>query len=442
MSVTSSFSRRGAHYGWVVVGITFITLLTMAGAMSTPSVLLEPLQREFGWSTANISVALSVRMAVFGLMAPFAAALMLRFGLRAIMATSAIIVACGMLASTLVTAPWQLTALWGLVVGGGTGMTALVLGATVANRWFVNRRGLVIGIMTASSATGQLLFLPGYAAIDKAYGWRAVMYAVGAVLFLLVPLILWLMRDHPADIGLRAYGEPQISEAEHTAQPTQKTAPSGAIAAAFGALRTAVVSKDFWLLSSGFFVCGLSTNGLIGSHLIAACSDHGIAAVKAAGLLALMGAFDLVGTIGSGWLSDRWSNQKLLFIYYSLRGLSLIFLPMALDNSFYTISIFAVFYGLDWFATLPPTIRLTTTTFGRTLAPLVFGWMFVAHQIGAALAAYGAGLTRTVEGTYAPAFVTSGVLCFVAGSLSLFIGRTVLSGNKPKEALTLASAKP
>jgi sugar phosphate permease len=441
MSVASFLNRRDAHYGWVVVGITFVTLLTMAGAMSTPSVLLEPLQKEFGWSTATISVALSVRMAVFGLMAPFAAALMLRFGLRAIMATSAIIVACGMLASTAVNAPWQLTALWGLVVGGGTGMTALVLGATVANRWFVHRRGLVIGIMTASSATGQLLFLPGYAMIDETYGWRAVMYAVGVALFLLVPLIVWLMRNDPADLGLRAYGEPLTSDAAQPIQAAQKVAPAGAIAAAFGALRMAVVSKDFWLLSSGFFVCGLSTNGLIGSHLIAACSDHGIAEVKAAGLLALMGAFDLVGTIGSGWLSDRWSNQKLLFIYYSLRGLSLIFLPMALDNSFYTISIFAVFYGLDWFATLPPTIRLTTTSFGRTLGPLVFGWMFVAHQVGAALAAYGAGLTRTVEGTYAPAFVTSGVLCFVAGLLSLFIGRTVFSDDKPADVTSIAPSK-
>jgi sugar phosphate permease len=436
MTLASKFQARGIHYGWAVVAVTFLTLLTTAGAMSTPSVLLEPLQREFGWSTATISVALSLRMAVFGLMAPFAAALMLRFGLRAVMATSTIIVALGMLTSTLVNAPWQLTLLWGLVVGGGTGMTALVLGATVANRWFVNRRGLVIGIMTASSATGQLLFLPGYAAIDAAFGWRAVLYAVCAVMFLLVPLIIWLMRDNPADVGLTAYGEP----ADQKAQPAPAAAPAGAIAAAFGALRMAVVSKDFWLLSSGFFVCGLSTNGLIGSHLIAACSDHGIAQVKAAGLLALMGAFDLVGTVASGWLSDRWSNQKLLCIYYALRGLSLIFLPAALDNSFVTLSIFAAFYGLDWFATLPPTIRLTTSTFGRTLAPLVFGWMFVAHQVGAAIAAYGAGLTRTVEGTYAPAFISSGVLCLVAGLLCLLIGRPLAADKAPTATEPAATA--
>jgi sugar phosphate permease len=423
MSLSTLLQRRGIHYGWVVVGITFLTLLTTAGAMSTPGVLLAPLQKEFGWSTATISVALSVRMAVFGLMAPFAAAFMLRFGLRKMMVASAITVAIGMAASTAVNAPWQLTVLWGLVVGGGTGMTALVLGATVANRWFVNRRGLVIGVMTASSATGQLLFLPGYAVIDQAFGWRAVLFTVAGVMLLLVPLIVWLMRDDPTEMGLFAYGE--VAQAERApAGP-----PSSAIAAAMGALQMAVRSRDFWLLSSGFFVCGLSTNGLIGSHLIAACSDYGIAEVQAAGLLAMMGAFDLVGTVGSGWLSDRWSNRNLLFVYYSLRGLSLIFLPVALDNSFVTLSIFAAFYGLDWFATLPPTIRLTTSIFGRSQAPLVFGWMFVAHQAGAAIAVFGAGLTRTIEGTYVPAFLISGILCVVAGLLCLLIGRASSPGK-------------
>jgi sugar phosphate permease len=439
MDIVAISRRRRLHYGWIVVGVTFLTLLTTAGAMSTPSVLLKPLQQEFGWSTATISVALSVRMMIFGMMAPFAAALMLRYGLRAMMAASAVIVALGMLASSAVNAPWQLTVLWGLVIGGGTGMTALVLGATVANRWFVSRRGLVIGIMTASSATGQLLFLPGYAWIDAVFGWRAVLYTVAVVMLVLAPVILWLMRNDPADIGLTAYGE---EASGGTLAPKRPVAPSGAIAATFNAFGVAVRSRDFWLLSSGFFVCGLSTNGLIGTHLIAACSDHGIAEVKAAGLLALMGAFDLVGTVASGWLSDRWSNQKLLCIYYGLRGLSLIFLPVALDNSFVTLSIFAAFYGLDWFATLPPTIRLTTSAFGRTQGPLIFGWMFVAHQIGGAVAAYGAGLTRTVEGTYVPAFLTSGLMCVIAGFLCLFIGsrRADESGSTTTPVINPANA--
>jgi sugar phosphate permease len=425
MSLPTYLERRGIHYGWVVVAVTFLTLLTTAGAMSTPGVLLDPLQKEFGWSAATISVSLSVRMVVFGLMAPFAAAFMLRFGLRTVMTVAAIIVALGMAASAAVNAPWQLTLLWGFVVGGGTGMTALVLGATVANRWFVRRRGLVVGIMTASSATGQLLFLPAYAAIDTEFGWRAVLFTVAAVMLLLVPIIAWLMRDHPAQLGLSAYGE--VGQPE----PRAQLSASGAIAAAITALRTAVRSRDFWLLSSGFFVCGLSTNGLIGTHLIAACADHGIQEVRAAGLLAMMGAFDLAGTVASGWLSDRWSNRNLLCIYYALRGLSLIFLPFALDSNLVTLSIFAAFYGLDWFATLPPTTRLTTTAFGRTMAPLVFGWMFVAHQAGASVAALGAGLTRTVEGTYVPAFLLSGVLCVIAGLLCLLIGRARAPGNSP-----------
>ncbi|MDX8470279.1 MFS transporter [Mesorhizobium sp. VK23B] len=415
MNPPAATAKPPLHYGWIVVAVTFLTQLTTAGAMSAPSVLLEPLQREFGWSTATISVSLSVRMAVFGLIAPFAAALMLRFGLRAIMATSAVIVALGMLASAAVTDPWQLTVLWGLVVGGGTGMTALVLGATVANRWFVNRRGLVIGIMTASSATGQLLFLPLYAVIDQSFGWQSVLVAVAAAMLLLVPLIVWLMRDHPADVGLAPYGA--------IGSPAPPPPQKNPVAATFEAAGVAVRSRDFWLLSSGFFVCGLSTSGLIGAHLVAACSDHGISQVSSAGLLALMGGFDLVGTVASGWLSDRWNNQRLLCIYYCLRGLSLVFLPMAIGNSFLALTVFAAFYGLDWFATLPPTIRMTTATFGKTLGPLVFGWMFVAHQLGAAVATFAAGLTRTVEGTYAPAFVVSGLLCVVAGVLCLFIGR-------------------
>jgi MFS family permease len=417
LNLAATLERRGVHYGWVVVATTFLALLVTAGAMSTPGVLLRPLQAEFGWSAATISVSLSVRMAVFGLMAPFAAALMLRFGLREMMMASAIVVACGMAASTLASAPWHLTVLWGFIVGGGTGMTALVLGATVANRWFVHRRGLVVGMMTASSAAGQLLFVPAYAAIDAIYGWRVVLYAVAAALLLLVPIIGWLMKNSPKDIGLVAYGEVE------RATPTTSAPPIGAVQAAFAALHIAVRSKDFWLLSFGFFVCGLSTNGLIGTHLIAACSDHGITEIRAAGLLALMGAFDLVGTIASGWLSDRYSNQRLLCVYYVLRGLSLVFLPGALDNNLAMLSLFAAFYGLDWFATLPPTIRLTTSIFGRAQGPLVFGWMFVAHQVGGAVAAFAAGLTRTYEGTYSPAFVASGALCAMAGVLCLFIGR-------------------
>ncbi|MGY4225030.1 putative MFS family arabinose efflux permease [Bradyrhizobium sp. USDA 4503] len=422
--------RSPFHYAWVVVGVTFLTLLVTAGAMSTPGLLLVAFQKDFNWSTATISTALSLRLAVFGLMAPFAAALMLRFGLRTIMLVAVAITAAGVSLTALVSQSWQLTLLWGVVVGGGTGMTALVLGATVANSWFVQRRGLVLGLMTASSASGQLLFLPLFARISDEYGWRALVVVVGCALACLLPVIAAFMRNRPSDIGLTPYGAPPGSKVEVPATPTVNP-----VVMSFRALQGAARSKNFWLLCFGFFVCGLSTSGLIGTHLIAACGDHGIAEVTAAGMIALIGLFDLFGTVGSGWLSDKFDNRGLLCIYYTGRGLSLLFLPIALGVDLWTVSLFAAFYGLDWFATLPPTIRLTTSNFGLSSGPLVFGWMFVAHQIGAAIAAYGAGVTRTLEGTYAPAFALSGVLCIVAGIACLLIG-----DRKPKAEPELAPA--
>ncbi len=416
MSITQAFANRDIHYGWIVVAVTFGALLTTAGAMSMPGLLLVPLQTEFGWSNATISTALSLRMVVFGLMAPFAAALMVRFGLRAIMLSALTITTAGIGLTAFVSQPWQLTLLWGLVVGGGTGLTALVLGATVANIWFYEKRGLVIGLMTASSASGQLLFMPAFARTDELFGWRAVVVTVTATLAILVPIVALLMRNRPSDVGLKAYGEPvSISPS--------KASTENPLVASIKALQAAVQTRDFWLLSFGFFVCGCSTNGLIGTHLIAACSDFGYTATLAAGLLAAMGAFDLFGTVGSGWLSDKFDNRVLLCIYYVLRGISLLYLPHALATDLVSLSLFAAFYGLDWFATLPPTIRLTTDRFGRALGPLVFGWMFVAHQLGAALAALGAGWTRTLDGTYIPAFAISGALCVVAGIASLLIDR-------------------
>lgn len=423
--------RFGVHYAWVVVGVTFLTLLVTAGAMSTPGLLLVSLQKEFGWSAAAISISLSLRLAVFGLIAPFSAALMLRFGLRRIMMVATAVTAAGMGLSAFVSESWQLDLLWGLLVGGGTGMTALVLGATVANTWFVQRRGLVIGLMTASSASGQLLFLPMFARINDQFGWRPLVALVACILLCLVPVIAFLMRNRPADVGLTPYGSLPGAKIAVLKPPSENP-----IVVSVRALKGAVQSKNFWLLCFGFFVCGLSTNGLIGTHLIAACGDHGIAETMAAGLLALMGAFDLFGTVASGWLSDRYDNRYLLCVYYVLRGMSLLYLPVALGMDILSVSLFAAFYGLDWFATLPPTIRLTSDRFGAAVGPLVFGWMFVAHQIGAAVAAFGAGLTRTLDGTYAPAFALSGMLCVVAGFASLAIDGSQKKGDLVETGLS------
>jgi sugar phosphate permease len=410
-------ARRGKlHYAWVVAAITFLTLLGAAGVRATPGVLIVPLESEFGWSRATISFAVGVNLFLYGLIGPFAAAVMDRFGLRRTMLAALALIAAGVALTPLMTRPWQLVLLWGVVVGIGSGSTALVLGATVAARWFAVRRGLVMGVLTASTATGQLIFLPILASLAVNHGWRMVSLVVAAVAAGLIPLVALLMRDRPADIGLAPYG----AEPGAVATAISRANPA---ATAVLALRDGMRSRDFWLLAGSFFVCGASTNGLIGTHLIPACVDHGIPEVQGASLLAAMGVFDFFGTTLSGWLSDRWSNRGLLAWYYGLRGLSLMYLPFAFGMSFYGLPVFAVFYGLDWIATVPPTVRLTAQIFGSARGPIMFGWIAAAHQLGAALAAFGAGTLRTALGTYFEAFMLAGLLCLGAALMVLLIGR-------------------
>jgi MFS family permease len=404
------------HYGWIVLGVTFLTLLTAAATRATPGVFIVPYEQEFGWSRATISFAVSVNLVLFGLMGPFAAALVEYLGARLTMICAVTLVSAGVALTTLMTTPWQLVLLWGFVVGGGTGMTALALGATVVNRWFTHRRGLAMGMLTASNATGQLIFLPVLAKLVEDHGWRVSALAVAGFGLLMLPLIGLLMRNHPHDVGVNRLGEPGVAEPHQ--RPTRNPA-----ALAVSVLMQGMRSRDFWLLFGTFFICGLSTNGLIGTHLIPACIDHGIPEVKAAGLLAVIGAFDFVGTLASGWLSDRVSSRSLLFWYYGLRGLSLLYLPFSFDVSFYGLSLFAVFYGLDWVATVPPTVRLTADAFGRERAGVFFGWIFCGHQLGAATAAFGAGLIRTDLGDYLMAFLVAGAFCLLASLMALGIGR-------------------
>jgi MFS family permease len=414
--LAASLQRRNIHYGWVMVTVTFFTALVTAGAVGAPGVFIIPLQQEFGWSTAAISSALSIRFVLFGLMAPFAAALLNRHGLRNVTLAAQLVVVSALLLSLAMTQVWHLVALWGVVIGLGTGMTALVLGATVATRWFAQRRGLVIGILTASTATGQLVFLPLLAKITDQYGWRIGLSLMCVLLGVSALAVTLLMRDRPGDIGLRPYGDNGA-----TPLPAPPVTTS-ILAAALGTLRDASRSTVFWILFATFFICGASTNGLVQVHLIPMCLDYGIPQVQAASLLAAMGIFDFFGTILSGWLSDRYANRWLLFWYYGLRGLSLLFLPFT-DFSFYGLSLFAMFYGLDWIATVPPTVRLTAQRFGPERANLVFGWIFAGHQLGAGTAAFGAGLSRTLLASYLPAFFIAGALCIAAALLALAIGR-------------------
>jgi MFS family permease len=410
------------HPAWRVAGATFLVLLVAAAIRATAGVLIVPFEREFGWSRATISAAISVNLLLYGLMGPFCAAIAQRIGIRRTMALAMAVLAAALFAATAIAAPWHLVLLWGILVGGGTGMTAIVLGAVVVTRWFSKQRGLVMGALTASTATGQLLFLPLLAQVAETEGWRWSVRIVGAAAVLAVAVAVLLVRESPAAVGALPYGADE---------PQAAPPPAGNPAAvAVRTLSRAARSEDFWLLAGTFFVCGASTNGLIGTHLIPACVDHGIPEVRAAGLLATMGIFDLVGTTASGWLSDRFDSRRLLFAYYGLRGLSLIFLPRALVGGS-GLLVFAVFYGLDWIATVPPTVRLATEAFGKEDGPVVFGWVVAAHQVGAAFAAAGAGLVRTSLGDYQLAFMTSGALCLLAALLALLVGRIQVAPWRP-----------
>jgi len=415
--LSATLTRRNIHYGWVMVAVTFLAALISAGTVGAPGVFIVPLQREFGWTTAEISSALSIRFILFGLMAPFAAALLNRYGLRNVTLAAQLVVVSALAASLAMTQVWQLMLLWGVVIGIGTGMTALVLGATIATRWFVARRGLVIGIMTASVATGQLVFLPLLASLTERLGWRTALALVCCVLGLSAFLVLMLMRDRPSDVGLRPFGD-----RGNAPLPAPPANTASIVDAALGTLRDVSGSPVFWALFATFFICGASTNGLVQVHLIPMCLDFGIPQVQAASLLAAMGVFDFFGTIVSGWLSDRYDNRWLLFWYYGLRGLSLVFLPFS-AFTFYGLSLFAMFYGLDWIATVPPTVRLTAQRFGAERTNLVFGWIFAGHQLGAGAAAFGAGLSRTVLASYLPAFFVAGALCIIAALLAISISR-------------------
>jgi MFS family permease len=401
---------KRVHYAWTVAAVTFVVLLVAAGIRSTPGVLLVPLEQEFGWSHASISVAVAINLVLYGLIGPFAAAVIDRFGVRRTLSAALVVLAAGVGLTTLMSRHWQLVLLWGVVVGTGTGFTAMVLGATLVNRWFASHRGAVLGALSASTASGQLVFLPVLAALAATYGWRAAAYLMAGLALLITPMVALLIRDHPRDVGLAPYGGTE-SDAVHvrsTGNPAR---------AAVDGLLDGLRSRPFWLLAGTFFICGASTNGLIGTHLIPACVDHGIAPVAAAGLLASMGLFDLVGTTASGWLTDRWDSRKLLGWYYGLRGLSLFALPAALAGPEPARWVFAVFFGLDWVATVPPTARLTADVFGKERVGIMFGWIVAAHQLGAGAAAWGAGTVRTELGAYHPAFFAAGALCLLAAGL-------------------------
>jgi predicted MFS family arabinose efflux permease len=426
--VTLTPVRRRIHPASRVAAVAFVALLGAAGFRAAPGVLMVPLQDEFGWSRGTLSLAVGVNLVLFGLTAPFAAALMDRFGIRRVTAVALTLVALGSGLTVFVQQSWQLVLLWGVLGGLGTGSMALVFAATVAQRWFVARRGLVMGILTAGSATGQLIFLPVVAAAAEVAGWRTASLVIAGAALAVVPLVLLVLRDQPSDLGVTAYGadepEPRAHEdVAHEPDQIPATVQHGAGRAAVEALREASHSRTFWALMAGFAICGATTNGLIGTHFVPAAHDHGMQQTTAAGLLAVVGIFDIVGTVASGWLTDRFDPRLLLGGYYLFRGVGLALLPVLLGDAVHPSMVaFVVIYGLDWVATVPPTVALCRNVFGAS-GTIVFGWVFASHQVGAALASVAAGVVRDETGTYTAAWFSAAALCVVAAALSVGIRR-------------------
>jgi MFS family permease len=414
VTVTRAAGTR-LHWAWVVAAVSFVALLGAAGFRSVPGVMMNPLHHEFGWSHGTVGLAMSVNMTLFGLTAPFAAALMDRFGIRPVLTVALALIATGSALSVTMTASWQLVLLWGVLVGVGTGAISMGFVATIATRWFDAHRGLVTGVLTAASATGQLIFLPIVATITTHHGWRWASLLVAAAALGVIPPVLLLMRNRPQDKGLGRYGQ-QPSVVDPAPRP-----PGSSFAAAFSGLALGARVPAFWLLAGSFAICGMTTNGLIGTHFIPAANDHGMPTTVAAGLLAVVGILDVAGTVFSGWLTDRVDARVLLVIYYTGRGLSLLALPVLLSpHAEPGTWVFIIFYGLDWVATVPPTIALCRKYFGDK-TPIVFGWVFASHQLGAAVAAAGAGWIRDLRGDYDLAFYLAAGLCAVAAVMCLSV---------------------
>jgi MFS family permease len=424
MAIDTPRRTRMIHPGWIIAAVAFLALVGAAGFRAAPSALMVPLEGEFGWSRSELSVAVSVNLLLYGLTAPFAAALMNRFGLRRITTIALLLVSAGAALSIFATASWMLVATWGVLIGLGTGSMALVFAATVADNWFIKRRGLVVGILTAGGATGQLVFLPLIAQLVQTHGWRTATLLVAGAALAVVPLVLIFIRNRPEDLDVTPFGAP-----EHWT-PTPR-ATGNAAKRALAVLGRAAKHRTFWALVAGFAICGATTNGLVGTHFIPSAHDHGMQETVAAGLLAVVGIFDIVGTIASGWLTDRVNPRILLAIYYAGRGVGLLVLPFLLSATIEPpIIVFVVIYGLDWVATVPPTVAICRELFGAD-GPIVFGWVFAAHQVGAAIAASTAGFIRDATGEYTIAWFGAAGLCIVAAVVSLSISRKVATLPAP-----------
>ena len=406
------------NYAWITLGVVFFAMLAGVGVRAAPGVMIVPLQQAFGWDVSTISGAVSLNIILMGATGPFLTGLMQVIGLKRTMVGCLTILMAGTALSTFMNQPWQLFLTWGLMVGIGSGAGAVGFAGAVANRWFIHRAGLAMGLLTSANAAGQLIFLPVLSLLVQHFGWQGISICLTAAIAVVIPVVMLLLPESPAAIGLPAYGGTSVV-------PLPVFSGGNPFAVAFGALARASKSMDFWLLCLTFGICGFSTNGLINTHLIAYCADNGISQMNGASILAVIGMFSLIGSAASGWMCDRYSPRVLLFWYYGLRGLSLVIMPFTSFDSL-SLSVFAVFYGLDWVATGPATFALTNEVFGRRDAPVIVSWIFAAHQVGGAMAAFGAGAVRSLSGSYLMAFIASGLACLMASILVLRVTRREL----------------
>ncbi|HWI46931.1 MAG TPA: MFS transporter [Rummeliibacillus sp.] len=413
------------HYSWIILVITFFSIIVAGIIRSSSGVFIEPFETEFSWSRPAISFAFAIGLFLYGFSGPFMAAFVERFGLKNVMLASMLLLSFGLGLTFVMTQEWQLILIWGVIIGIGSSLFLTVLSTQIANRWFVKHRGLAVGILTAATATGQLILLPVLATLIENYSWHYAISLIFGLSIIMLILIFLFMKDSPEQIGTTALG---LTGQEPSTFSNNKSIENP-FKIVWDSLIEGCKSKAFWLLAGSFFICGLSTTGLIGTHFVGYCMSFGIPMVLAASMLSFMGIFDLVGTTLSGWLSDKIDNRWLLFFYYGLRGLSLLFLPVALNNGSITLLIiFSVFYGLDWIATVPPTIGLARREFGIKKSAMMYGWMVAFHQVGAAVAAYGGGLIYNIFDSYTWAFMLSGAFCALG---SLFV--ILLKKHNPKD---------
>jgi MFS family permease len=417
---------KAFHYAWIVVAVTFLTLLAAQAVRAAPGVIITSLESEFGWTRTEISLAISLSILTFGLGGPLGGTLIDRFGPRLVMLVGDLLIVAGLFGLLFVRDLWAMYALWGIPIGLGTGAVGGVLGAAVAHRWFRTQRGMIIGAFGGATSAGQLLFVPVMAQLTVGEGWRwAVAVVLAACAVMLVPVALF-MRNRPEDAGTRAFGEGAVVTAATQAEDRRTTS-----------LGNAIRTRDFWLLAGSFFVCGYTSNGLVGTHLIPHATEHGFTEVMAASAVALLGSMNIIGTLASGWLTDRFDNRKLLAAYYGFRATSLFALPLIYDIRW--LFLFAFVYGLDWIATVPPTANLVATIYGRASLGTIYGWIFFSHMVGAAIAAFAGGFFRDLLGDYHLMFISAGIMGFIAVSLALRISTPATAGTPVP---TLEAARP